>query len=360
MLFAGGGSGGHISPGLAIAERLSELAPHARAIFVCSQRTIDATMLRDAGVSFVPIPATPLSVRPLAAMRFVRAFFRSKRMVQQVIEREGVSHVVLLGGFIAAPAASAARASRVPVMLVNLDVPPGKANRLMARRCDTVISAIDLPAMPQFAHRVTGMPIRRNTLAPADPATCRRELGLDPDRLTLLVTGASQGATSINQFMIELARAKPTIFEQWQVYHLAGQGQDEAVRKAYKDAGVRAAVAPFQHRMGLAWGAADLAISRAGASSVAEAAQNAVPTLFLPYPYHKDMHQKHNAAPLEKLGGAIIETDRIEPLENVKTVGSTLEDLMRDAAQRNAMRAKLRQHQFPDAAATIAQLLLQR
>jgi UDP-N-acetylglucosamine--N-acetylmuramyl-(pentapeptide) pyrophosphoryl-undecaprenol N-acetylglucosamine transferase len=156
------------------------------------------------------------------------------------------------------------------------------------------------------------MPIRRRAIATGSPGKCRARLGLDVDRPTLLVTGASQGATSINEFMIALIQCDPKMFADWQVCHLSGQGADESMRAAYKRAKVRAVVQPFLNEMGLAWGAADLAISRAGASSVAEAAHNAVPTVFLPYPYHEDMHQKHNAQPLVDLGGAFIATDFID------------------------------------------------
>lgn len=362
VIFAGGGSGGHISPGLAIAERLAELSPETQSIFICSQRAIDASMLTEAGAEFIAIPATPPSARPMAAVRFLMNFAKSKRMVAELIGRRRVSRVVALGGFIAAPTVAAAKASGVPVMLVNLDAPPGKANLWMAKRCDQVISAIPLPMKPGFAGQVVGMPIRRRAIAPFDAATCRARLGLNPGMPTLLITGASQGATSINSFMIELAQVDPGIFQGWQVYHLTGGGvgADEGVRQAYSRAGVAAIVEPFLSEMGLAWGAAELALSRAGASSVAEAAHNAVPTLFLPYPFHKDMHQKYNAQPLVDLGGAVIAIDRIDAKGNVAQVGPVLRDLMSDHDRRNTMRRALRGHHFPDAAQFIAQMLVQQ
>jgi len=385
VIFAGGGSGGHLSPGLAIAERLRELAPESQAIFVCSERAIDAAMLREAGVRFVPIPAAPPAVRPRAAMCFLRGWRASRRIVGQLISREGVSQVVALGGFVAAPAVAAARRADVPVMLVNLDAPPGKANRWMAKRCNEVLSAIALPTMPRFAARVVGMPIRRRALAPAPPHECRLRLSLQPNLKTLLITRASQGATSINEMMIELARQTHTAKQPrmntdehgsrynhpdpclsvfirgsnpWQILHLAGHDADEPVRRAYEAAGIRASVLPFLNEMGLAWGAADLALSRAGASSVAEAAANAVPTLFLPYPYHKDMHQRHNAQPLVDMGGAVMEVDRIDPAANAEHAGSTLHALMNDDARREEMSRRLRANPPPNAAETIARMVL--
>lgn len=357
IIFAGGGSGGHISPGLAIAERLKEISPETRSIFVCSQRAIDATMLTDARAEFVPIPATPPSIKPLAASRFVMNFIKSKRNVRRLIRDRQVNHVVALGGFIAAPAVSAAKSAGVPVMLINLDAPPGKANQWMAKRCDEVFSAIEIPMMPQFASRVVGMPIRRRALAPGDAPLCRSRLRVPIDTYTLFVTGASQGATSINSFMTALAQSQPELFRGWHVYHLAGHGADGPIRAAYESAGVSATVEPFLNDIGLAWGAADLAISRAGASAVAEAAANAVPTLFLPYPYHKDMHQKHNAQPLVKLGGAVMAVDQIDAIANVREVGPALAALMNDASRREQMKNALVKHRRQDAAMTIARML---
>lgn len=358
IIFAGGGSGGHLSPGLAIDERLREIAPlpQSRSIFLCSNRAIDATMLQEAGVRFVALPATPPSKRPAALLRFLRSFHASKRQAREVMQREKATRVVAMGGFVAAPVVAAAKSLGVPVLLVNLDAPPGKANRWMAKRCDQVISAIDVPMLPGFASRVVGMPIRRRALSPASPNECRVRLSMAPTIPVLLITGASQGATSLNALMIELARTQPRLFDGWQILHLAGHSADESVRAAYDSAGIIAKVEPFLHEMGLAWGAADLAISRAGANSVAEIAHNAVPALFLPYPFHSDMHQRHNAQPLVNLGGALMEMDRIEAADNARAIAPVLESLLRDDARRQRMRQALRSRPSPDAALTIAKM----
>ncbi|MEE9129465.1 MAG: glycosyltransferase [Phycisphaerales bacterium] len=358
LLFAGGGSGGHISPGLAIAERLVEIDPTVRCVFACSERAIDAAMLSEAGVAYERMPASVFSARPLRLLRFLGNYRRTKRSAGELIERESVNEVISLGGFVSAPVVAAATASGATVTLVNLDDPPGKANRWIARGCDRVLSAIELLGVGGFAHQRVGMPIRRSSVASCDQATCRERLGLDPAKSTLLVTGASQGAGSINRFVPHFAAGQPGAFAQWQVYHLAGRSSANEVRRAYAEAKVSAVVESFQNCMGLAWGAADLALSRAGASSVAEAWANAVPTIFMPYPYHKDLHQRRNAEPMVAIGGAIIETDRIDAARNVADVGPTLAALMEDVARRDTMRAALRTHEPEDGAEEIAQIVL--
>lgn len=366
VLFAGGGSGGHISPGLAIAERLKELDPESQACFLCSQRPIDKVMLDEAGAKYFPLPASPPSIHPIKALRFLLNFRRSARNARKIIRELGVTYVVALGGFVAAPVVSAARACNIPVLLTNLDNPPGKANRWMARRCGEVVSAIELPDFPNFATSIVGMPVRRRALAPT-PApgkgqiqACRGQLGLDPDRQTLLVTGASQGSASINEFIVALAEREPDVFEGWQILHLAGSGEWEELEKRYQATGVPALVLPFLHDMGLAWGAADLALSRAGASSVAEAACNSVPTIFLPYPYHRDMHQKFNARRLVEIGGALLEKDAIEVEANLKRIGPRLRELMTNPLKLLAMRSVLRSNVPPDAALIVARMLIEK
>jgi UDP-N-acetylglucosamine--N-acetylmuramyl-(pentapeptide) pyrophosphoryl-undecaprenol N-acetylglucosamine transferase len=356
ILFAGGGSGGHISPGLAIAERVRERSANSRAIFICSNRAIDREMLENAGEEYVAVPAAPPSLRPTAAVRFITGFMRSRSQARQLLSRQGVGHVVALGGFVSVPVVFAAR-GLVPITLVNLDAPPGRANRIIAPRCDRVLSAVELPMSPGFAERVVGMPVRRRALAPADARECRTRLGLDSERPVLLVTGASQGATSVNEMMTALATRNAGLFRGWQVLHLAGRGGDDPVRRAYEQAGVGALVLPFLHEIGLAWGAAELVVSRSGANAVAEIAANAVPAIFMPYPHHADMHQRHNAQPLVKAGGAVLLNDCIMPDANARLIEPLLCALLADGSRRTAMRAALQAIAGRDAAKSIAEML---
>jgi len=372
FLFAGGGSGGHIAPGLAIAERLIEHAPDTRAHFACSARPVDAHMLSSAGVTYTPLDAAPLHKSPLGMARFLIGSWRANAQAKRLIRARCIDHVVLLGGFVAAPVAAAGDALRTPVTLINLDIPPGKANRVCARYVTDIISAIPVPPqendnggaalaeLPEkFRAAVVATPVRRQALAAGDQQQCRRRLGLDPNRRTLLVTGASQGATSINELLTTIARQHPDWLDTWQILHLAGRGAEQSVKTAYSSADVHVSVFPFLDRMGDAWGAADLAISRAGANSVAEVAANAVPTIFLPYPWHADRHQWRNAQPLADYGGAIIGADHIDSTANLETIGRALRELMADDAARRTMRAALRANRPPDGAAAIARHLLE-
>lgn len=365
IIFAGGGTGGHLFPGLAIAESLRELHPACRALFLCSNRPLDAEILRAAGADFQALDAAPFVLRPRKLVRFVRAWpiaVRQTRAAIAAARRDGAVHLVAMGGFVAAPAARAARAAGVPVTLVNLDATPGLANRWIARRAGVILTAarLDRPAPGPVEWRQTPPIVRRAALPPGGPEHCRRLLNLHPLRPVLLVTGGSQGAQSINNLMIELVRAHADAFRAggWQVAHQAGSTHVEQLRAAYSQAQIPAVVERFFDPMGPCWGAAELALSRCGAGSVAEAWASRTPVVFLPYPYHKDEHQKRNARPLAEAGGAIVVQDLIEAPANAASAGRTLLDLLADPARRQTMRNAYNQLGPADGAKVVARHLL--
>ncbi len=360
FLFAGGGTGGHIFPAQAISEEITRLDPAARSIFLCSDRPLDAEILRRAAADFRVVPAKPFGLSPGRLIRFAGSWGAAIRAVRAAIRdaRRGGAEptLIAMGGFVAAPAARAARAERCPVVLVNLDAVPGKANRWIARRAARVFTAAPVAR----AGRWTEVPpiVRSSARTGRDPADCRSCLGLDPQRPTLLVTGGSQGARSINTLIARLLGDQPALFAGWQVIHQCGRDEEQPARAAFDAARIPAIVRAFIDEMGIAWGAADLAVSRAGAGSVAEAWANAVPTIFLPYPFHRDGHQRANTEVLVDAGAAIVSTDRIDADRNLADVGKTLADLMRDSACRAVMRAAFASLGPADGAERIARALV--
>ena len=362
ILFAGGGTGGHLFPSIAVAQRLRRIAPRLESHFACSNRALDLQILSDADVAYTPLSVQPLPAvsRPWEAPGFIKSYFQSRAMAETLIANHGVSLVVAMGGFVSGPVVGAARRRGVPTVLVNLDAVPGKANRLLAGRCDRLFTVYETSALPERAERLA-LPLRSECLAPADAAECRRRLELDPAQPVLLVTGASQGAESINRMMIELTKraAMQGVLRPFSIVHLAGAEREEAVSRAYKAAGLTAKVMAFTHEMGLCWGAAELAISRAGANSVAEAAANGVPTIFMPYPYHKDQHQRVNAQPLVEAGGAVMWDDLREGPLNANRYGQALVGLLQDSQRRAKMRAKLNEAAGGDGAQRLAQIIVE-
>lgn len=331
VIFAGGGTGGHIFPAIAICEHLLEADPGLSVRFICSDRSIDARILEPRGLDFRPIHALPFSLGPGGLVRFLRGWRGSvvsaERAVVQLVEAAGVqaSEAVLVGtgGFVTVPAFAAARRLGLRTALVNLDAVPGKANRFLASRASVVFSTYDA----LDAERV-GPIVRREARATADSRACRKAFDLEPDRCTLLVTGASQGAESLNRFVPSLVRHNPCAFEDWQILHQAGPDRAGEVRAEYESLSVNVRVVELVEQVGLMWGAADLAIARAGAGTVAEAWINRIPAVFLPYPYHRDEHQRHNARPLQEVGAALVLKDHIHAAANTEAHFGILEPLL--------------------------------
>jgi UDP-N-acetylglucosamine--N-acetylmuramyl-(pentapeptide) pyrophosphoryl-undecaprenol N-acetylglucosamine transferase len=348
VLIAGGGSGGHIAPALAIAENLQDAS--IRAILACSERAIDQRMLESAGVEYHTTPARPLRRGPVGAARFALGFARAHRAVSLVLLNESIDAVVATGGFVAAPALRAARQRQLPTVLLNLDSPPGRANRLATRWADVVLSSVDAGLAGESR---VNIPLRTSVIATGTAAACRERLGLKSDLPTLLVTGASQGASTINMLIPELAIRNPMAFHGWQVLHVAGDGHVTDVQRQWETTDVPHRVIAFQDPMGDAWGAAELAVSRGGANTIAEIAANTVPSLVLPYPWHADRHQWQNAAPLERLGGIVIVEDRVDEEANIAGAGAEFLSLMDDRPRRESMRAAMSEVVTPNGAAAV-------
>ncbi|MBX3390347.1 MAG: UDP-N-acetylglucosamine--N-acetylmuramyl-(pentapeptide) pyrophosphoryl-undecaprenol N-acetylglucosamine transferase [Phycisphaeraceae bacterium] len=366
VIFAGGGTGGHLYPALAIAEQLTERAEGIESEFFCSTRPLDARILTEESAKFVAIPARPFSMRPRALAGFLWSWRSVVARCRRQLSREakqGKTIVVAMGGFVSAPVVAAAKKEGLRVVLVNLDATPGRANRWVAGRSDAVFTAAEIAGDATWK-RVRPI-VRWAAIADGDRPFCRRELGLDPELKTLLVTGASQGARTINRLMVALLEHQRRAFEGWQVIHQCGPVavakdslDEKAIAVAYEKAGVRSIVKPLFREMGRVWGASDLAIGRCGAGSVGEAWANRVPSVFMPYPYHKDQHQRQNALPLEHAGGATIVKDEIDVAANEAEAGTVLVSLMADGAKREAMREKLRELGPADGASAIADAIL--
>ncbi|GAB4196240.1 MAG: undecaprenyldiphospho-muramoylpentapeptide beta-N-acetylglucosaminyltransferase [Phycisphaeraceae bacterium] len=357
ILFAGGGSGGHIYPNLAVLEHLLERDENVLGHFVISDRSIDERIITKENLPFTALPAKPLVLRPRALWTFYQAYKQSEAIVSKLIARTGAVAMVATGGFVSGPAVSAAQKAGVPVALLNLDAVPGRANRYTARMATEVFTTYASAKLPRA--REIGMPLRRSVIGTLSPEKARWDLGLRPDLDTILVFAGSQGSASINRMMMELCtRAQHRkALENWQIIHLTGPDDQQAVQQAYDSADVRGLAYAYCNKMGAVWSAATIAISRAGAGSVAEAWANAVPTIFMPYPYHKDQHQKLNAQPLVRAGAAILHEDLIDPIENVNRIAGPLKALLGNPERLDRMRLILRSTCPPNGAQAVADWL---
>jgi UDP-N-acetylglucosamine--N-acetylmuramyl-(pentapeptide) pyrophosphoryl-undecaprenol N-acetylglucosamine transferase len=364
FVFVGGGTGGHLYPAIAIIEQLKVIDAGVKTHIVCSQRRIDSAILESEDQVFSTIPASSPSGGVRGVLRFVKNWGASVRGVREVIRamKQECDEVVVIsmGGFVSASSAMAARAEKCELVLVNLDAVPGKANRWIGKRSARAFTAAKVrDGLSGFGDWMQTRPIVRGFDGRRDRHRAFDEFGLDTDKRTLLVTGGSQGARSVNRFMVEMARAHADAMEGWQVLHQVGGGGDgEEVALGYRGAGVSAVVVEYIEEMGAALEAADLMVGRCGAGTVGECWSAQVPGVFLPYPYHKDEHQKHNAAVLVEAGAALVCDDLIDAEKNVAAHGEVLGGLLRDHDRLDAMRHALEGLGAADGARVIADALM--
>ena len=362
FFFAGGGTGGHIYPGIAVAERVVELQPTAKIHFFCSKRDIDTQILKQVGFGYTQLPAKGLSFRPGKLIRFCTSFSKSYRIAKGTITGGEDAAVIGIGGFVAAPVCRAAHRLGIRVVLINLDIVPGRANKMAARWADEVFVQF-AEAAEYFGKKtakvdVVGCPLRAGFEHP-EPDKAVEQLGLDRNKKILLITGASSGSENINDAVCSLLAKLDSLAGDWQIVHLTGLRNYEKVRQAYADAKIAHRVSGYFDDMPNLLGAADLVVGRSGAVSVAEYAAAGVPSICVPYPYHRDRHQYLNAGKLVKAGAAVIVDDLPYAKERAEWLWEELESLMKDEKKRQEMKKNCETVANKDASVKIARALLE-
>jgi UDP-N-acetylglucosamine--N-acetylmuramyl-(pentapeptide) pyrophosphoryl-undecaprenol N-acetylglucosamine transferase len=321
IVITGGGTGGHVFPGLSLARVLS--ARGHQVVFVGTQEGPESRLLPVAGFEFRAVPVEPFvrRVSP-AALRAPVSSIRASRTCRQYVR--GSQAVVGLGGYASVPAILAARRERVPVILHEQNAVAGLANKALARLADVVALGFS-DAGASFPRRrvvVTGNPVREEIVAvvanrPALAEEARHRFDLDGDRATVVVFGGSQGALHLDRALVGTAALLASRSD-LQVLLIAGAAHEEEMRRALEDAarqrgreggGLQVRVEGFVDRMDLVYAAADLVVARAGASSIAEVSACGLPAVLVPYPYATAGHQEANARAMQRAGGAIVLPD---------------------------------------------------
>lgn len=320
VVLAGGGTAGHVNPLLAVADEVRRREPGARVLALGTTTGLEADLVPARGYELRPVPRVPLPRRPSTdLLRLPGKLREAVRAAEAAIDEIGAQAVVGFGGYVSTPAYLAARRRGVPVVIHEQNARPGLANKLGARWAARV--GLTFPGTELRGGVVTGLPLRREIAelvgrAEAAPQQVRAEaaglLGLDPALPTLVVTGGSSGALSLNTAVAGAAGA--VLATGVQVLHLTGRGKDGVVREALgalEAAGQdvsRYQVREYLSEMHLAYAVADLVVCRAGAGSVCELAALGLPAVYVPLPIGNG-EQRLNAAPLVEAGGGLIVDD---------------------------------------------------
>ncbi len=355
VAIAGGGTGGHVMPALALAEALR--AAGGSVFVMGSRRGLETRLVPEAGFELLTLPARPYEgMGPLG--RALAAGGLAAGSVRALVElrRRRATAVVSVGGYAALPAVLAAACLRLPLALVEPNALPGRANLLAARLARRIFCGLPATAralagrVPEGRIEVTGVPLRASLVERL--AGAPRRAPRSPFRL--LVFGGSQGARQINRAMAELAPelARSPV----EVFHQAGAADREEVATAYRRAGVRAEVVDFEPDMARRYAWADLAVCRAGALTVAELCLARLPALLVPYPHAAADHQRANARALAEAGGARVLPAR--PLDPAR-LGREIAGLLREPATLSAMSAAAEKLARPGATRRIAEACLE-
>ncbi|BBB93261.1 MAG TPA: undecaprenyldiphospho-muramoylpentapeptide beta-N-acetylglucosaminyltransferase [Methylomusa anaerophila] len=364
VIISGGGTGGHIYPAVTIAKEIVKMTGSCQVLFIGTKGGLEADIIPKEGFSFQTIEVRGLERR--LSFRNVQTIIKTVSSLWQslaIIRSFRPSVVVGTGGYVCGPVLLAASILKIPTVIQEQNVIPGITNRILARFVDRIAVGYQEAAIHfKYAQRkvvFTGNPIRPEVMS-ATRSEGQAVFGLDPDKLTLLVVGGSQGARSINTAMLQVHKHfanNPHV----QILHVTGQNEYNNIVNSIEQAGIDLSstgniiIKPYIYNMPQALAAADLAVFRAGAVGLAEITARGIPAILIPYPYASENHQEYNARVLEKQGAAITIND--SELDGSKLLGA-IENLLNVREKLDRMGVNSKKLGRSQAAQAIARLVL--
>ncbi len=355
VAIAGGITGGHLFPALCVGEALQREG--ASVLYLGAQHGLEARIA-------LPFPALLLDMshlRPAARVpwRLPFTLLRLCAEARRALDRFDAELLFCTGGYSALPIAFAQRSRRKPMVLLEPDARPGRANRYLARFAARIAINFEEAAahFPRGKTVRTGLPVRLEVCRPDVPvATARESFGLALARFTVLVIGGSQGAQSLNEAVLNTVQYMPATSIQW--LHITGEAHYEMVRATADRLALNGNYHPLPflsaEKMGLAYRAADVAVARGGAGTITELALNGLPAVLIPYPFAASAHQRYNCEAMVQRGAALmIEQSALSP----SLLAQMLTALHECPQQREEMRQRARQWAIPDATQRVLQII---
>ena len=352
IIVAGGGTGGHLFPGIAVIEELRRRDSHVEVLFVGTERGIEARVIPARGERLETMEVTPLKGQnPIALLKSVARLPGALGRATTLVRDFAPDLVLGVGGYASGPLLLAASRLGVPTALLEQNAHVGLTNRLLAGRVGRAYVTFD-ETVERFGTeraRLVGNPVRRDFVSAAQRAVTD-PIGFEARATDILVLGGSQGARALNQTIPE-ALAKAGLRDaKVRVVHQTGAAMRDEVEARYRELGVDAEVKSFIDDMARAYANATLIIGRAGATTLAEICAVGRPSVLIPFPFAADDHQGKNAEALEAAGAAICIRDEALTADGL---AATVRQLLGDAALRRRMSDAARGRGRPDAAAAI-------
>jgi len=354
IVFSGGGTGGHLFPGLAVAEELLRRAPQARITFAGSGKALERRETAAAGFQYLALPCRPLPRRARDTATFLAKTISGMLAAGRFLGRNNVTVVVGLGGYASVPAGRAAARRGLPLVLMEQNAVPGRATRWLARRASLVCAAwsqAQLQLRCRCPVRVTGTPVRRAFGATEKTATAGPR--------QLLILGGSGGAQSVNENLpVALGRIRSPL-DGWRIVHQSGERDFEMTRDLYRKLALPATVTAFIAEMPDVLRSSDLVICRAGGATLAELAITGAPAVLLPYPHATDDHQRCNAELYAGSGAAVMLDERQVSGRFDDHLACAISELLIDQHRRRRMSAAAGRLARPYAASHVARCILE-
>jgi UDP-N-acetylglucosamine--N-acetylmuramyl-(pentapeptide) pyrophosphoryl-undecaprenol N-acetylglucosamine transferase len=347
VIIAGGGTGGHLFPAVAVGEEMMRERPQTEVLFVGTTAGLEARWMPRSGLRYELFDVHGIRGRSVAErLRATGEFLSAIAQARRLLRSFGADLVVGAGGYASAPMAMAAILARRPLILMEENTRPGLSNRILWRFAKKICVGFDdvnlFSKSPKIV--VSGNPVRfKMHPVPLEPHS----------PLQILVLGGSSGAHRLNEGLVKALRILRENVIKVNLVHQTGEADVGLVQAGYAALGIQAQVVPFIDDMAAALARADLLVARSGAMTVSEVALAGRPAIFVPYPFHRDRQQELNARVLEGRGAALIVQDDERLGENL---AAALTQLVADPARLVRMGAQARAIAKPDAARTIARI----
>ncbi len=379
LVFTGGGTAGHLFPGLAVANQLAQLEPNLQITFATSGKPFEKKHVEAAGFDYLPVPCRALPRRLSGVIPFLTNNLTGYRAAGRFLDTHPVSLVVGTGGYASVPTARAAIRRHIPLVLLEQNAVPGRATRWLTPSATAICTAFPETSQhlpPRSPVRVTGNPVRPGFISVAPNTNPKRKRGTEtsaspthPASATspvddgpahprsLLVLGGSHGARSLNLHVPPALKKLAPQLSNWNIIHQSGPAELSATQSLYQQLGVEATILPFIPHLPQLLARCDLAVSRAGGTTLAELACSGLPAILLPYPHAADDHQRKNAQAYSTATGCILLDERDPTAPLVDQLAAAISQLVTQEHRRNRISTALHRLAKPNAAHHIATLL---
>lgn len=306
IAIAGGGTGGHIAPALALAEEWAERFGAGNVHLLCGGNDLERSMFGHAGFDFTTLQVS----RPKRSLRSKATTVITTALAvpaaRKALKQFGAQALVCVGGYAGLPGAMAASLLRLPVFSLEANAVPGKVTRTISRFARVCFAHMPLTRTLDCRVEVVGNPIRKSFRVPTDKAEAKRALGLNTSLPTLLVIGGSQGAGALNDVMLDAAPKLAALRDRFQILHITGTSDRERAERVWRRLRIRHRVTGFTHNAATWFAATDVALTRSGAGTISELLSLSVPLLMVPYPHAADDHQSANARWVAASGAGVL------------------------------------------------------